>query len=429
MLPECRSHEYLYPVPEFTVTSDDVESFMDELRCFHREFDECFQRSETRENVFRYMVGQFSEVERKSIEPIALSVENGTVRTMQRAISDATWDEKKLLSKYHRIVVDDMGDPDGVLIFDESGFVKKGKDSAGVHRQYCGTIGKVENCQVGVFAAYASPHGYALMDKRLFIPEEWFKDDYIERRQKCKIPKELTFKTKPQLAAEMLTEINGQGTVPYKYIVADSVYGHSPDFIETVESLVGKTYLVSIAADTQCWTNAPVTKVKEYKYKGEVRSKTVLEDATKKPVTVQEIASSLNEYFWYRRVVSEGTKGPIEYEFSKKRIKLSKAGLPWKTVWLIMKRTIGGNPTYYFYISNAPESTRLATFVWLSGIRWAIEQCFEEGKSELGMDQYEVRKFPGWDHHMLITMLAHFFLWHLKIRLGGKSSSYYAVAA
>lgn len=429
MLPECRSQDYLYPVPEFTVTADDVESFMDELRCFHREFDECFQRSETRENVFRYMVGQFSEVERKSIEPIALSVENGTVRTMQRAISDATWDEKKLLAKYHSIVVDDMGAPDGVLIFDESGFVKKGKDSAGVHRQYCGTIGKVENCQVGVFAAYASPHGYALMDKRLFMPEEWFEDDYKERRQKCKIPKDLKFKTKPQLAAEMLTEIHGQGTVPYKYIVADSVYGHSPDFIETVENLVGKIYLVSIASDTQCWTKTPVTKVKEYKYKGEVRSKTVLEDATKKPVTVQEIASSLNEYFWYRRVVSEGTKGPIEYEFSKKRIKLSKDGLPWKTVWLIMKRTISGNPTYSFYISNAPESTRLAVFVWLSGIRWAIEQCFEEGKSELGMDQYEVRKFPGWNHHMLTTMLAHFFLWHLKIRLGKKSSSHYAVAA
>ncbi len=429
MLPECRKEEYLYTVPEFAVTSDDVESFMDELRCFHDEFRECFQRSETRENVFRYMVGQFSELERKSIEPIALTVEDGQVRAMQRAVSDVIWDEEKLLAKYHGMVVEDMGDPNGVLIFDESGFVKKGKDSAGVRKQYCGNIGKVENSQVGVFSAYASPHGYALIDKRLFIPEEWFSEEYKERRVKCNIPKELTFKTKPQLAAEMLTSIHSQGIIPYKYIVADSIYGHSPDFIEAVENLIDKTYFVSIASDTQCWLTTPVTRVKEYKYKGEVRSKVILEDTAKKPITIQEIASNLNDYFWYRRKVSEGTKGPIEYEFSKRRVTLSKDGLPSKTVWLIMRRTIGENPTYSFFISNAPLSTRLAVFVWLSGIRWAIEQCFEEGKSELGMDQYEVRKFPGWNHHILTVMLAHFFLWHLKIRLGEKSSGCYAAAA
>ncbi len=146
-------------------------------------------------------------------------------------------------------------------------------------------------------------------------------------------------------------------------------------------------------------------------------------------LSVSKIARNLNDFFWYRRKVSEGTKGPIEYEFSKKEVILSKDGLPWKTVWLIMKRTVGRNPIYSFYISNTPRSTRLKTFVWLSGIRWAIEQCFEETKTELGMDQYEVKKFAGWNHHMLTCMLAHFFLWHLKIRLGGKSASHYALAA
>jgi len=429
MLPECRSQEYLYPVPEFAVTTDDVEPFLDELKSFHGEFSDCFRRSETRDNVFRYMVGLFSELKRKSIEPIALTSEGGEIRAMQRAVSDAVWDEGKMLSKYRSMIKEDMGDPGGVLIFDESGFVKKGKDSAGVHRQYCGTIGKVENCQVGVFAAYASPQGYALIDKRLYLPEEWFDEDYEERRNKCKIPEELTFKTKPQLAAEMLVEINEEGTLSYKYIVADSVYGHSPDFIDTVEKLVGKTYFVSIASDTQCFIKHPITRTKEYTYKGEIKTKIVLEDTAKKPITFREIATNLNDFFWYRRVVSEGTKGPIEYEFSKKRITLSKGGLPWKEVWLIMKRTIEDNPTFWFYISNAPVSTRLSEFVWLSGIRWAIEQCFEEGKSELGMDQYEVRKFSGWNHHILTTMLAHYFLWHLKIRLGKKSTSYYITAA
>lgn len=429
MLPECRQEEHLFSVPKFDVTPSAVDSFADELRCFHDEFRDCFYRSETRENVYHYMVGQFSKLERKSIEPIALAVEDAKVRAMQRTISDAIWDEEKMLAKYRSMVSDDMGDSSGVLMFDESSFVKKGKDSAGVHRQYCGSIGKVENCQVGVFAAYASAHGYAVLDKRLFVPEEWFLEEYKERRGKCAFPEELTFKTKPQLASEMLTEIHKQNIIPYKYIVADSIYGHSPDFIEAAEKLDGKIYLVSIASDTQCWLKEPVTMVKQYQYKGEVRTKTVLEDTAKNPIPVQEIASNLNDYFWYRRKVSEGTKGPIAYDFCKKRVTLSKDGLPWKTVWLVIRRTIGDVPTYTFFISNAPENTQLSTFVWLCGIRWAIEQCFEEGKTELGMDHYEVRKYAGWNHHMLTVILAHFFLWHLKIRLGKKSSSYYALAA
>ena len=125
----------------------------------------------------------------------------------------------------------------------------------------------------------------------------------------------------------------------------------------------------------------------------------------------------------------EGTKGPIEYEFTKRRIILSNNGLPQKTLWLIIRRTIEEKPVYNYYLSNAPTSSRLSLFVWLSGIRWAIEQCFEETKSELGMDHYEVRKYKGWHHHMLTSMLAHFFLWHLKIRLGKKSTIYYSVAA
>ena len=141
------------------------------------------------------------------------------------------------------------------------------------------------------------------------------------------------------------------------------------------------------------------------------------------------LARSINSFFWYRRKVSEGTKGPIEYEFTKRRITLCKGGLPCKTVWLIIKRTLGADRKYTYYISNAQVSTQLRRFVWLSGVRWAIEQCFEEAKSELGMDHYEVRKYPGWNHHMLTCMLAHFFLWHLNIRLGKKSTLHYAVAA
>jgi SRSO17 transposase len=164
------------------------------------------------------MAGQFSELERKSIEPIAVNIKGGNVRAMQRFISDAEWDEDKISRKYRHMVNDDMGDPNGILIFDESGFVKKGSDSIGVARQYCGTIGKVDNCQVGVFAAYASPQGYALIDKRLFIPEKWFTKDYAAKREKCALPENIKFKTKPQLAVEMFTAIRDEGILPFKYI-------------------------------------------------------------------------------------------------------------------------------------------------------------------------------------------------------------------
>ena len=168
---------------------------------------------------------------------------------------------------------------------------------------------------------------------------------------------------------------------------------------------------------------------KKYKHRGQAQTKKILSDSAKKTITFKALASSINDFFWYRRKVSEGTKGPIEYEFTKRRVALAHQGLPSKTVWLLIRRTMDKEPKYSYFISNAPISSRLEKFVWLSGLRWSIEQCFEETKTELGMDQYEVRKFPGWHHHILTCMLAHYFLWHLKIRLGKKSTGHYSVAA
>jgi hypothetical protein len=172
-----------------------------------------------------------------------------------------------------------------------------------------------------------------------------------------------------------------------------------------------------------------MTITKEYRWGGKERRKIVLAAPETKPLSVEDLARNMNDYFWYRRKVSEGTKGPIVYEFTRRRVILSTAGLPKKTVWLLIRRTLGNEPQYSYFISNAMSSTRLETFVWLSGLRWAIEQCFQETKTDLGMDHYEVRKFPGWHHHIITCMLAHFFLWHLKIRLGKKSTVYYSVAA
>ena len=159
------------------------------------------------------------------------------------------------------------GWPDGVLMFDETGFVKKGTDSVGVARQYCGPLGKVENCQVGVFAGYASRKGFALVDKRLFLPEEVV-DGHVHPRSKCHVPAELTFQSKPQLAAAMLEAIVHEALLPFKYIVADCLYGNSPTFLDAVDACVGRmAALVAVPSETRCWLQRPQTEAKSYTYR------------------------------------------------------------------------------------------------------------------------------------------------------------------
>jgi SRSO17 transposase len=266
------------------------------------------------------------------------------------------------------------------------------------------------------------------VDKRLFLPEAWFGNDYATRRTTCRVPQELTFQSKPQLAAAMLQAIVHEGLLPCKYVVADCLYGHSPDFLDAVDACIGVTTFVAIPSETRCWLQRPRTEDKTYTYKGDVRAKRVVVVPHNAPSSVAAVAASLPASRWYQRTVSEGTKGPIVYAVARQRVTLCKEGLPDRAVWLVRKRTVGANPVYSYSISNAPVSTPWCTFVWLSGLRWAIEQCFEEGKTELGMDHYEVRQYPGWHHHMLTTLLAHFFLWPLTLHVGKKSPSPHRVA-
>lgn len=227
----------------------------------------------------------------------------------------------------------------------------------------------------------------------------------------------------------MLKTLHDEAILPCKYVVADCLYGNSAEFLAAVERYVALVSLVAIPADTRVWLQGPVMEPKPYRYGGEVRIKRQVAAKDRPPPAVAATAHSIPDACWYRRTVSAGTTGPIEYEFTKRRVTLCRDGLPERTVWLVMKRTLGEQPSYWYYLSNAPLSSRLPLFVWLSGVRWAIEQGFEESKTELGMDHYEVRKYPGWHHHMLTSLLAHFFLWHLKIRMGEKSASAYGVAA
>jgi len=222
------------------------------------------------------------------------------------------------------------------------------------------------------------------------------------------------------LAAALVQGLHQAGVLSFKYMVADCLYGNSPDFWAACEACVGTVAFVATPADTRGWLQPLATPWHTSTHKGAQRTQRVAVTDTP-PSTVAELAHAIPATFWYRRTVSEGTKGPITYEFARQRIMLCKAGHPTTAVWWLIKRTLGAHPRYWYYLSNAPLRAPLRLFVWLSGVRWAIEQCFEETQTELGMDHDEVRKYPGWHHHMLTCMLAHFFLWHLQSRLEKKA--------
>jgi SRSO17 transposase len=215
----------VYAIPQFEVTAHEVEGFLDELRRFHARFRDCFRLREPREHFFRYMVGQFSTLERKSVEPIAVQTEATSIRAMQRRLSEVPWDDARMRHPYHHLVAADMGEPDGIIIVDESGFPKQGKASVGVARQDCGTVGKVNHCQGGVCAAYASRQGYARIEQRLFLPEAWCTEAYAARRTTGGVPEDLAWQSKPQFATAMVQNLSGEGLLPFRYSVADCLYG------------------------------------------------------------------------------------------------------------------------------------------------------------------------------------------------------------
>ena len=419
MLPACRKAEETLAIPQFALTRSDIDTFMDELREFHIAFRECFARQEPREQFFHYMVGQFSPLERKSIEPMALQVEGGKFRAMQRLVSDALWDEAAMLETYHRLVQDAMGEADGVLIIDETGFAKKGHDSVGVARQYCGSLGKVDIVRWACLRPCVTPG--LCPRSQTAVPAGAVVLRCLPR------PADQVQATRRGGMAEQ-TPIgcrDGPGTPPGGDTAVQVYCGRLPvrqqsRVLGRVRGLCGHRAFVATPADTRRWLQPLATTLHPYTYKGAQRTKRVAVTDTP-PSTVAELAHAIPATFWYRRTVSEGTKGPITYEFARKRIMLCKEGQPTTAVWLLIKRTLGAHPRYWYYLSNAPMSAPLRLFVWLSGVRWAIEQCFEETKTEFGMDHYEVRKYPGWHHHMLTCMLAHFFLWHLHLGLKKKA--------
>ena len=405
--------------PKMDLAIQDIEHLVEELRAYHAIYSPLFQRREQRDAAHTYLQGLLAALPRKSIEPLVLAVDGvapHAVRAMQSFISEGRWDDERLLSQHWKEVERDLGADDGVLMVDGSDFPKQGGHSAGVKRQYCGELGKRANCQAGVFVGYVSTTGYTLLDRRLYLPEEWVTDEaYAERRRQCGIPPESTFKTKPELAQEMLAAVVKTQSLRCRWVVADEAFGNNPGFLDGVAGL-GLWYFAEVPHSTRVWRERPATHVPPWRGRGRRPQRERLGDGAPEGRTVLEVAAALPVEAGARQTIKEGSQGPMMAEFAALRVIAVRDALPGPDVWLVLRRHMetGELKTY---LCNAPMDTALETHVRMSGMRWPIETCFEDSKQLLGMGDYEVRSWPGWHHHMTLVILAHFFVVRMSLRL------------
>jgi len=393
----------------------DIEAIRDELRAYHRLFHIGFQRREQRYWSLVYLCGQLSDLERKTIEPMVLALlgpDPNAVRAVQQFIGQGEWKAATLIQRYQEVVAEWLGDPQGVVIIDGSGFPKQGQDSAGVAYQYCGALGKLANCQEGVFAVYVSPSGYAFLDMRLYVHEDWFDEAYHERWKKCGLPADLPFRTEPELALDMLRELVTRNRVPFKWVAFDEHLGESPSLLDEIDVL-GKWYLAEVPSNTRVWLRTPHVEPPGPGLLGRPRTRPRLAKNAPRAREVRDIAASLPQSAWTRYTFKEGSQGSMVAEFAFLRVTAVRDKLPGPRVWAVFRRSLEPQPELKFYLSNAPRTCTPYELAQLSGLRWPVETTLEEGKGEVGMDHYETRSWRGWHHHMAQTFLAHLFLMRL----------------
>ena len=404
------------PLPEFNLSPRDVDGLVDELTIYHARFGPAFRRPEQFYWSGIYLNGLLGDEPRKSIEPIALQA-GVNVRDLQYFVGQSPWPIKPAISIHRQMIDETLGEDDAVAIIDESGVVKQGEDSVGVDHQYCGSVGKVANCQVGVYLGYTSRLGYTLGEGCLYMPESWFDAEHAEKREKCGVPEELTFKTKPEIALEILQDTVQRGALRFRWVTADEVYGNTPQFLDGVANL-GKWYFAEVACSTRVWRCRPAVVKPWWSRRGR-RPKVRLRTPSHQPVRVDQVAERLPKKAWSAYLVKEGSKGPIVCDFAFLRVTVVRDKLPGDTVWLVIRRNLENPNQIKFYLSNAPADIDQAELVRISGMRWPIETAFEQGKEEIGLDHYETRSWLGWHHHMTLSFLSHNFLVRLRIQLKG----------
>jgi len=407
--------------PVINLAPRDVEALADELLAYHAQFAPLFARAEQRQWALTYLHGQLLDLERKSIEPMALAHPDGNVQAMQQFISLGAWDDAAVLQTHQQVVADTLGERDtGVLIIDGCDFPKQGSYSVGVARQWCGTLGKVANCQASVVACYASQRGYTLVDRRLYMPEKWFTPAYQDRRERCGVPADLAFQTQPELAWDLIRTLHQRQVLPYQWVIGDEHFGNNPVLLDHIAA-ADLYYLMEVPHDTLVWHQRPATAVPPSSgKKGRRPQRARLVAGAPAPLRVEALARD-GALHWHYYQIQEGAKGPLIAAFAFVRVVAVRDHLPGPELWLLLRRSVGERPQLKTYLSNAPATTSHATLVRKSGMRWPVEAAILECKSEVGMDHYEVRSWRGWHHHMTMSLLAHHFLVRQRCRLGKKS--------
>jgi SRSO17 transposase len=396
-----------------------------ELTRFLHQFDNCFGRVSTRRYLDLYVKGQLSDLERKSLEPMADAC-GEPPRNLQQFLSLFRWDEHRLRDRLQQHVGRHYGHPQSVGVLDETSFVKKGDKTACVQRQYCGAAGKKENCVVSVHLAYATPTFHTLLDGELFLPEDTWDAD----RRRCHeagIPDDLRHRTKWQIALEQYQRAVGNG-LRFAWLTFDEHYGRSGDFRRALDRL-GQNYVAEVPVDLTAWTRRPDILYKAHardNKRGRKKRYPRLKAKNNPRVEVRHILSysrPMQKQPWVNYRVKDGTKGPMVWQAKHLLVYLAdEKGLPSRPHHLLVARNALNPEEVKYFISNAPESTSVETFLRVAFTRWTIERAFEDSKTELGMDHFEVRKFISIQRHLILSCVSHVFLseFCLKYR-GGKS--------
>ena len=370
----------MVPTADAPVAVEQISAWQEDLEALHGRIAARFRRPEVRERAGRFLSGLLGPVERRNGWQLAEQTGETAPDGVQRLLRTARWDADAVRDDLRAYVVEHLGEADAVLVVDETGFVKKGDKSAGVARQYSGTAGRIENCQMGVFLAYASARGRAFLDRELYLPQVWVDD--AARRRGAGIPEAVTFQTKPQLARRLLERALAAG-VPAAWVTGDEVYGNDGGFRRWLEG-EERAYVLAVARSHMVWGEGF----------GQRR--------------VEALVADLPVEAWHRIEVGAGSKGPRVYDWACGR-------LPYVTEegwaqWLLVRRSVSDPDEFAFYRVFAPADTTLAEMARVAGTRWVIEEGFERAKGEVGLDQYEVRKWDGWYRHVTLCLLAHAFL-------------------
>jgi SRSO17 transposase len=355
-----------------------IMAWRGELAALHTRIGRHFPRPEVRERAGRFLAGLLDPVERRNGWQLAEALGERSPDGVQRLLRTARWDADAVRDDLRAYVVEHLGHPEAVMVIDETGFLKKGTKSVGVARQYSGTAGRIENCQIGVFLAYASPRGHAFLDRALYLPKSWAED--AARREEAGVPPEIGFATKGALAQAMLARAFA-AEVPAAWVTGDEIYGNDGALRRWLEGKQ-RPYVLAVARSHPIWQHGV-------------------------QVRVEALRAEVPEDGWQRLDVGAGSKGPRRYDWACAQLPyLTEAG--WAQ-WLLIRRSVSDPEEVAFYRAFGPEQTPVADLARVAGTRWTIEEGFQRAK-EVGLDQYEVRRWAGWYRHITLCLLAHAFL-------------------